>query len=98
MLSCASSHVLRKFPSSFRSLAVLEHAHAACGYVGRSQPENLSPSNFDIKTEPVGAEHAARGIKRHRSSDEALELRPGADQQALPDVLCPGHAADQRII
>src|ERR1700684_2341828 len=100
MLAHASScgHILRKFAAPFRPFAILEDAYAAGGYVRGIEANDLSVVDLDIKAEPVGAEHASRGIKRHRGGDEAFKLRSGANHQALADVLRPCHAADQRVI
>src|SRR5579863_4730985 len=91
-------YILRKFSAPFRSFAVLQDAYAAGRDVGRVQANDASLADFDIKAEPVSAEHASRRIERHRSGNEAFELRSGANYQALAYVLCPSHAADQRVI
>src|SRR5579872_4211174 len=100
MLARASScgHILRKFAAPFRSFAVLQDAYAAGRNVGRVQANDASLADFDIEAEPVSAEHATRGIERHRGGNEAFELRSGANYQALAYVPCPSHATDQRII
>src|SRR5580700_8247992 len=97
-LGHARRHVLRHLPPSFRSFAVFEHAHPPRRHVRRVQANDASVVHFDIKAEPVGAEHASRGIKSHRGGDEPLKIRPRAYYETLADVLRPGHTADQRIV
>ena len=98
MLARGGSYILGKFAASFWAFTVFEHTYAPRRYVRRIQANDASVVNFDIKTKPVGAEHAARGIKSHRSGDEPMKVRPCADHETFPDILSPRHAADQRII
>src|SRR5580704_8060559 len=91
-------YILRHLPPPFRSFAVFEHANSPRRHVRRIQPHDASVIHFDIKTKPVGAEHAARRIESHRGGDEPLKIRPRAYYETLADVLRPGHATDQRIV
>ena len=90
MLARGGSYILGKFAASFWAFTVFEHTYAPRRYVRRIQANDASVVNFDIKTKPVGAEHAARGIERHRGRDQALKIRPRTDHKALPDVAPAG--------
>src|ERR1039458_256597 len=94
----AASHILHEFTPTLLSFAILKNAYAPGGNVRRVQANDASVADFDIKTEPVGAEHAAGGIEGYRGGDKARKLRAGAYQKAVTDVLSPSHATDQRIV
>src|SRR5581483_2185487 len=90
-------HVLDEFATAFRAFA-LDHAHTAGGHGAGFEADDAAFADYDLRPEPVGAEHASGGVEGHRGGQRAFKFVAGAGHDALAHLLRPGHAADQRVV
>src|SRR6266436_4242794 len=92
-------HIPHEFSAcASRAIAGLECPHAAGRDVHGIEPKQLAIADLDLKAEPVSTVHAAGGIKSYGDADLAGVVLSGAGKEALPEILAPRGAADQRLV
>src|SRR5712675_110541 len=92
-----AGNILHEVAAALGAFA-LQHTYTSRGNITGFETDDATVAHLYVRAEPVGAEHPARSIERHRGGDGTFELFSGASQKALPNLLRPSHAAHQWIV